>query len=103
MHGTLAEMTRNDLNVLHIHGPCFNAPVIKRGCYLRILLQNLLRKWRVPKNRKFSIFYANDLLRADLRSKFCSKISMSQGAFKGTFNTFLFNFDPCVNQPYLRL
>ena len=26
MHGTLAEMTRNDLNVLQVHGPCFNAP-----------------------------------------------------------------------------
>ena len=25
---TLAEMTRNDLNVLHVHGPCFNAPII---------------------------------------------------------------------------
>ena len=27
MHGTLAEMTRNDFNVLHVHGPCFNAPL----------------------------------------------------------------------------
>ena len=26
MHGTLVEMTRNDLNVLHVHGPCFIAP-----------------------------------------------------------------------------
>ena len=26
LHGTLAEMTRNDLNVMHKHGPCFNAP-----------------------------------------------------------------------------